>query len=175
MVPREGGMMLYKRLVRDQDESKVHQIRNVIHSSERERQRALHVLGLVSKEKSFQCKKDKNAFDKKKNASKTNTTRSITNKAHSFQAKSPYMCKNASIILERDKKRRRVKRFSDFKLIPTNDKILTLEKSSRVVIPHDYVWHPTFNTVRRKSLISSRNKRKNVRSSRLSNNFRNQR
>jgi hypothetical protein len=163
MVPREGGMMLYKRLVRDQDESKVHQIRNVIHSSERERQRALHVLGIISKEKSRQCKEEKNAFDKKKSAPKTNTTRSITNKAHIFQVKSPYMSKNASITLERDKKRRRIKRFSDFKLIPTN------EKSSRVVVPDDYVWHPIFHNIRGKSLVSSRNKRKNVRLSRLDN------
>jgi hypothetical protein len=161
MFPREGGMMLYKRLVRDQDESNLYQIRKVIHSSERERKRALLVLGVLSKGKSLQFKKEKNVLHEKISKPKTKNKESIMKKAHNFQARSPYMRNNTSTNLERDKKSLKIiKSPFDFKHIPPNGKQYKSETSKKIVAPNDYIWHPPFYSdrkvdKRRKKAISS--------------------
>jgi hypothetical protein len=157
MVPCEGGMLLYKRLVRYQDECNRYQIRKVIHSNERERQRTLQVLGLLSNAKSLHHDggKQNKTFDEKKKLT-INKTTSITNKAQNLLVKSPYISKKSSHKLARDQRNRMMAKTSS-----SGRKSHFFEKSNRVVIPDDYIWHPPFK-------MSSSKKRKNTISSRAS-------
>jgi hypothetical protein len=154
MVPCEGGMLLYKRLVRYQDECNSYQIRKVVHSNERERQRTLQVLGLLSNVKSLHGGgKENNTCNGKKKLT-VNKTTSITYNAHNLLVKSPYITKKSSHKLARDQINRVMAKSSS-----SEGNALFLEKSNRVVIPDDYIWHPPFkmsSSKKRKNIISSR-------------------
>lgn len=144
--------MLYKRLVRDQDESNLYQFRKVVHSSERERKRALHVLGVLPEGKSLQFEKEKNVLHEKISKQKSKIKESRMKKAHNFQARSPYMRYNTSTNLERNERSPKIiKSTSDFKHLPRNEKQCKLETSNRIVVPNDYIWHPPFYSDRKKN------------------------
>lgn len=154
MVPCEGGMLLYKRLVRYQDECNSYQIREVVHSNARERQRTLQVLGLLSNVKALPGDgKENNTFDGKKKKT-VNKTKSIKNNAHKQLVKSPYITEKKSHKLVRDQRNRMLAKASS-----SGGKACVLEKSNRVVIPDDYIWHPPLrmsSSKKRNNIISTR-------------------
>lgn len=144
MIPREGTLRLYKRLVQDDVESNRHQIRNFVRSSERERLRTLNILGLLPSKignKTNVCD-TKSKKKKVKMKSKGNVSSKLSkSEIIKIQQSSPYMKKSMNTKQKPLNRIRTSKSSMPSSLRPFQE---DKEKSNRVTIPNDYIWHPVF-------------------------------
>lgn len=140
MIPKEGGMLLYRGLLKDQRNSSLYQVRKHVHSSERERMRVLQILKLLDAPK---CQP---ASGMKKKIPPVESKKQKANNTCSIVLSSPYhnCVKKSRKRLQKPSQDRKSRMLIE----------RTHKTSKRLIVKDsDYIWHPM-------TIASTSNKKK---------------
>lgn len=144
--PREGGMLLYRGLVKDQVNSSRSNtmVRKHISSCERERMRVLEILSLLPDPKQGRGKQLNH--EKKKNRKKSSSSRSIVSKSTSASitvtsrqlSRSPYKVTKPNSL----KKCQKTRKSHNLATIQKHSSKESIKSKRLLPRDNEYIWHP---------------------------------